>query len=163
VGIFTVFNLLYFTNSIPPIPLALKSAGVYHSILRDLEGSYVGQAEQTSWQERFSLRTSVYHHKANEPIYFYSAIFAPIELTQPIYHEWQYFDKAQDEWVTSTRVTFPIVGGRERGYRAYSTKTAISPGRWRVLVATGRGQLLGRTTFVVEFVETPISLEERVL
>src|SRR3989338_9451002 len=31
-GIFTLVNLLYFTNLIPPIPLSLKDAGVYHSI-----------------------------------------------------------------------------------------------------------------------------------
>ena len=32
--IYALFNVLYFTNLIPPIPLSLKSAGVYHGINR---------------------------------------------------------------------------------------------------------------------------------
>src|SRR3989344_3354966 len=33
VGLFLLINLLYFANLIPPIPLALKEAGVYHQII----------------------------------------------------------------------------------------------------------------------------------
>jgi hypothetical protein len=162
-GIFALFNLLYFTNSIPPIPLALRSADVYHSVLRDAEGSYVGQTEKASWYERHIAFSPPYHYGSNESVYFYSAVFAPTALKTPIYHEWQYFDETKGEWLTSMRVSFPIFGGRENGYRGYSTKSAIAPGRWRVLVKTERGALLGKTAFTVVAVSSSVFLEEKVL
>src|SRR3989338_4208693 len=38
--IFGAVNLLYFTRLIPPIPLSLKDAGVYHSIDKNSDGNY---------------------------------------------------------------------------------------------------------------------------
>jgi hypothetical protein len=162
-GIFVLLNILYFTNSIPPIPLALKSAGVYHSVFRDVAGDYVGQAESASWYERYISFSPLYHYAANETVYFYSAVFAPTALKTPIYHEWQYFDETKSEWVTSMRVSFPIFGGRESGYRGYSTKSAVVSGRWRVLVKTERGALLGKTAFTVIPTSAPVFLEEKIL
>lgn len=162
-GIFLLLNVLYFTNSIPPIPLALRSADIYHLVTRDAAGNYMGRAEVSSWYERYIAFSPPYHYVANESIYFYSAVFAPTALNAPIYHEWQYFHETEDTWVTTMRVSFPIVGGRENGYRGYSTKSAIEPGRWRVLVKTERGQLLGKTAFTVVSAPVPVFLKERVL
>jgi len=46
-------------------------------------------------------------------------------------------------------VKFPIVGGREGGYRAYSVKSQPASGRWRVDIETAEGQLIGRVPFSV--------------
>jgi hypothetical protein len=162
-GIFLLLNVLYFTNSIPPIPLALRSAGVYHSLHRDTAGNYVVQAESASWYERYIAFSPLYHYAANDSVYFYSAVFAPTALSAPIYHEWQYFDETKSVWVTSMRVSFPIFGGRENGYRSYSTKSSITPGQWRILVKTERGQLLGKTALTIVLTTVPVSLEEKVL
>jgi hypothetical protein len=162
-GIFTLLNVLYFTNSIPPIPLALRSAGVYHSVTRDTEGNYVGLSERASWYERYIAFSPPYRYTPTEPVYFYSAVFAPTALTAPIYHEWQYYDETKGAWTTTMRVSFPIFGGRENGYRGYSTKSAITPGRWRVLVKTERGQLIGKTAFTIVPASAPVYLEEKVL
>jgi hypothetical protein len=162
-GIFLLLNVLYFTNSIPPIPLALRSAGVYHSLHRDTAGNYVVQAESASWYERYIAFSPLYHYAANDSVYFYSAVFAPTALSAPIYHEWQYFDETKSVWVTSMRVSFPIFGGRESGYRGYSTKSAVVSGRWRVLVKTERGALLGKTAFTVIPTSAPVFLEEKIL
>src|SRR5581483_775441 len=48
VGIFALVNILYLTNLIPPIPLSLKDAGVYHSLKRQ-GGNYVALAEVSDW------------------------------------------------------------------------------------------------------------------
>ena len=39
-SIFLIINILYFTNIIPPIPLALKDAVIYHFVCRTASGGY---------------------------------------------------------------------------------------------------------------------------
>ena len=34
-GVLAVINLFYFTNVLPPLPLALSYAGVFHSVVKD--------------------------------------------------------------------------------------------------------------------------------
>ena len=162
-GIFLCLNLLYATRSIPPVPLVLVSADIYHGITKIPDGSYVAQDEERTWYERHVALSPRYHFSPDESVFFYSAVFAPAEFAVPIYHEWQYRDEANGEWVESTRVPFSIYGGRGGGYRGYSIKNTLTPGRWRVLVKTGSGQLLGQHAFTfVSTANTPL-LKEKTL
>jgi hypothetical protein len=43
-----------------------------------------------------------------------------------------------------------IAGGREAGYRGYTTKSKLDPGEWRVDVETKDGRVIGRIGFHVE-------------
>lgn len=145
-GIFIAMNVLYFTNILPPIPLSLKDAQVAHAVER--RGSeYVIVREEARWYDVFDPRDEI-HVGANDPVSFFSSVFAPTDIDTDITHVWQY--KRGDEWVTATRITFPIVGGRDGGYRGWSTKRNIFPGTWRVAVQNDRGQQLGRVTFEVK-------------
>ena len=94
------------------------------------------------------------------PIFFFSAISAPTALNTSITHEWQYRDEQNGAWKTSAEIHFPIAGGRDGGYRAYSQKDSITPGRWRVNVLTKDGQSLGSYTFTVVAENTEASLRE---
>ena len=145
--IFVSINILYFTNLIPPIPLSLKDIDVYHFVSRDTEGNYLVTEEKKRWADYFRLHEEV-HWSEGEPLYVYSAIFSPGSLNTDIVHEWQYKNEG-GEWITSTRIPIFISGGREGGFRTYSTKYNLSPGLWRVDVETPRGQLLGRKTFEI--------------
>ncbi len=161
-GILIIFNVLYFTNAIPPLPLALKDAGIYHSVKRESTGNYTLLVESVAWYEAYLPFNTRFHTKAGggESAYAYSAIFAPSGLSTIILHEWQRYDTATEEWVTTDTLRFPIVGGRDGGYRGYSIKTGITPGKWRVNVITQYGQLIGRISFTVIDVPAPPLLEE---
>src|SRR3989344_8720425 len=50
-AIFLIFSALYFTNAIPPLPLAQKDAGVYHHIER-VDGEYHALYEPTTWYRK---------------------------------------------------------------------------------------------------------------
>ena len=145
-AIFVVFNILYFTNAIPPLPLALKDAGVYHGVTRLPNGSYQLLAEPVPWYEAYLRYNTAFHRASGSTAYAYSAIFAPSGLSTIILHEWQRYD-AEAGWVTTDTLRFPILGGRDGGYRGYSIKTGITPGKWRVNVITQYGQLIGRISF----------------
>lgn len=164
-GVATVFilmNLLYFTNVIPPIPLSLKATGVYHSLVSTKSGDYQVRAEPASWLNYFD-RYPVFHRLAGEPVYVFNAIFSPTSFDMQIIHQWQYYDEVKKDWFDSSKVTLPIEGGREGGYRTYSFKQAVTPGLWRVRVMTVSGQVLGTVRFEVERATTASDLVDKIL
>jgi hypothetical protein len=158
--IFVVFNILYFTNAIPPLPLALKEAGVYHSVVREGD-EYVLTAEPVPWYKRYLLYNTEFHRLRGESAHVFTAIYAPSRLKTGVVHEWQR-KSAEGEWITESSIPFAISGGREKGYRAYSSKSSLSEGSWRVNVLTQSGQVIGRVSFtVVNASSTPELVEVR--
>ncbi len=160
-AIAVVFNILYFTNAIPPLPLALRDAGVYHSISRTQEG-YELTYEPLLWWEQYLRYNTVFHQTPGEPIYVWSAIFAPTNLTTTILHEWQKYDETEGKWVITNSFSYPIVGGRDGGYRGYSVKGDVTPGEWRVRVLTRYGQVIGQVSFTVVRSETAPELSTKI-
>ena len=146
-GIFALMNVGYFLNVIPPIPLSLRDAGIYADIAR-VNGDYVLTGQEESWIDRI-LPGQTLTVTANQPLYAFTAIFAPGALSTKIVHKWQHYDATIKRWVTDDALSFSIVGGRDEGYRGYSRKSHVDEGKWRVSVETPRGQVLGRIGFRV--------------
>lgn len=149
-GIFLVFSGFYFLNVIPPVPLSLKEIGIYHSLAKDSSGNYRGSYEAAPWYVFWRDTSDRYTIIPGESAYCFSAVFAPSELTAPIYHRWEYYNEPTRHWLTIARVAFPITGGRAEGYRGFSTKTKLAVGAWRCSVETAGGQLIGRITFDIQ-------------
>jgi hypothetical protein len=152
--LFLLFNVLYFAGAIPPLPLSLKDAGVYHSIQRAQDGSYLLSGEPLPWYEQYLRYNTTLHVAPGESAYVYSAVFAPSGLSTIILHQWQRYDETLKAWVTTDTLRFSIQGGRDGGFRGYSIKAGITPGSWRVNVITQYGQLIGRIAFTVADVGT---------
>jgi len=146
VGVFVMMNFFYVSDLIPPIPLALKESGVYKSVVRTNDNYAFSSFESDfAW---LSLKQE-YDIPKGSSVSFYSSIYAPIKFEQFITHEWQK-KNSDNKWTTVSRVRFPIYGGRESGYRGYSTSSQVTKGEWRVLVKINSGQILGGETFLVK-------------
>ncbi len=156
-GISLLLILLYFARIIPPIPLILVERAIVHDLVRTTEGAYVAMIEPRPWWNDLFRPTPTEHFEEGEPVYFFSAVSAPTELSAPLVHQWQYRDKKTGEWVNDLRITFPVVGGRDLGYRAYSQKFTATKGKWRVLVTTKEGHTLGIHRFDITH-ESPSAL-----
>jgi hypothetical protein len=139
-------DLCYFAGILPPLPLTLAKAGVYHSVTKTGE-VYQALAEPNSLLGAAG-KQPVMHVASGESLSVYSAVFAPIQLRTNIVHIWQRYDENAG-WQTQSVVRFPITGGRDGGYRGYSTKSLPARGRWRVDIATAEGLLIGRVGFSV--------------
>lgn len=137
---------LYFLNVIPPIPLSIRDAGIYHDLKRS-GGDYALLGEDETLLDAFVPGQTLGADEDGR-LYAYTAIFAPPGLSAIIVHRWERFDDAKDDWALRSRHSFPITGGRDAGYRGYSYASA-TPGRWRVTVETERGQVLGRLLFTL--------------
>ena len=161
IGIFVLLQVLYFTNIIPPVPLALKEKGVYHQVYRQGDG-YIGLTEKKSLLEKLILGKTI-HFREGESLTMYSAVFAPNGLKTDVAHVWEHFDTRTNTWVSLGRIPFSIAGGRNDGFRWYSEKSNIFEGKWRVRVVTKRGQSLGRVEFTLKKVVGEIKLETKEL
>jgi hypothetical protein len=146
--IYIIFNLLYFTNLIPPVPLSLKEAGVYHHVSR-VNGTYKLKFEKGNWYNFFKDSDDEFHRSTGDTVFCYASVFAPTDLNTSIYHHWQMYNDAQDKWISTDRSNYAIAGGRDGGYRGYTFKKNVSPGLWRIDVETEREQLLGRISFEI--------------
>ncbi len=145
-SIFILVNLLYFTDLIPPIPLSLKDAGVYHRIEKTQEGNYLVAYENQGWSKYFEMYPD-FHEVAGKPIYIFSAIFSPKNLNITILHEWQKYDVVNKKWLTERTISLPVVGGRDGGFRTYSLRSNLEAGKWRVNIKTEQGQNIGHVRF----------------
>lgn len=149
--IFLTMNVFYFSNVIPPVPLTLRDSEVAHSVER-VDGEYVLKLEKSSFWQRLMGDKRI-HITEGSRVYFFSSVLAPVWLGTDVVHHWQYYDPMGGRWVSKSEVRFPIVGGRDEGYRGYSFSDGVFPGRWRVLVETPRGQVIGKDSFYVESVD----------
>jgi len=161
VAVYAVLNVFYFTGVLPPLPLALAESGVYHFVAKSGD-AYSAQDEAQPWYTRFGFEPTL-HMAAGQPLYFYSAVFAPIRLSTDIVHRWQHYDTARKSWRTVSKVTFAINGGRDGGYRGYTVTHHVTAGDWRVDVDTADGHVIGRVNFAVEMVPAKVAAPEQVL
>lgn len=163
IGVLAVLlNGAYFLNLIPPLPLSIKNAGVYHYVIKDADGTYKLLGEQEAWYQAFLPEGLIFHKAEGESAYLFSAVFAPSGLTTTILHQWQYYDETKKAWTTVNTVSFPIYGGRDGGYRGYTLTSNLAEGKWRVNVITQYGQLIGRVPFTVVDVDSPVALDTTV-
>lgn len=155
--VFCTLTTFYAQGWMPPVPLALRHAGVYHEAERARDPGSGALAyrlvyEKPAWW-RFGRESARMVRRApGEPVYCFTAIFAPTDLKKRVVHEWARWDEASEAWQVIDRLAWrrPLVGGRDGGYRGFTLKRNTQPGRWRVEVRTGDERLLGRITFHIE-------------
>ena len=138
----------YFLNWIPPVPLSMKFGGIYREIQR--KGDQFVLTYDRNWYEIWKRSEDPF--QANEPIYCFTAIFAPVALDTTVYHHWYFRSDSGKPFTHADKIPIKISGGREGGYRAYTFKQRLDPGDWRVDVETEDGRLIGRV---------PVRVEER--
>ena len=154
-GVLALVSLFYALNWIPPVPLALRHAGIYRNVA--VQGNayalqYDAPPFYAFWEDP-DLETI--RRTADEPVYCFTAIFAPTALETDVYHQWAFYDASDDTWVETDRIGYDVVGGRDNGYRGYTFKQNIRPGDWRVTVETATGRPIGSVDFEVVTVDAP--------
>ena len=157
--IFLIINLFYFTNIIPPVPLSLKDAGIYHDIERQ-NNKYILRFEKAAWYNPFKNSEDTFQYAPGDTVFCFASVFAPTDLDTKIYHNWQFYNEFAGEWQRSDRMNYKISGGRDGGYRGYTFKRNVAAGLWRVDVETEREQLLGRISFEIILVNNRVSLDQ---
>ncbi len=154
------WNIAYFTNLIPPVPLALKDAGIFHSLVKAPSGRhlYAVTYEPAPWYLPWRTIDGTFRISGGDGAYCYSAVFAPTTISTKLFHRWEYRDPELG-WVARGRTQWSVQGGRDEGYRWYSQKGTLEEGDWRCVVETERGQVLGMERFTVKRGTAPYVVE----
>ncbi len=146
--VLVLINLFYFTNLLPPLPLSSSAAGIYHSVWR-VPGAYLATSEPEPWQVRYLGFSPTMHLFLGDSLSAYSSVFAPTTLRTDIVHRWQRYDEVKKQWIIKASIAYSIAGGRDNGYRGYSSLPITEAGKWRVDVETVDGRVIERLSFTV--------------
>ena len=80
IAITALINAFYFVKILPPLPLVLSDAGIYHSAKRvGYDFQVTGEDEPARWRALFGT-FPVEHIQSGDKLYLYSAVFAPYRL-----------------------------------------------------------------------------------
>jgi len=138
---------LYLLRWIPPVPLALQYAGIYHGVKRT-KGEYELKYERRSRWDIFRRQDKPFHYRPGDRLYCFVRIFAPARFSHEILLNWLTKD-SEGKWVSRDRIPLPIKGGRDAGYRGFAYKARFQPGDWRIDIETQDGRVVGRTEVTV--------------
>lgn len=148
IGIYLLINTFYFLNLIPPVPLALDTGLVAHSIEKQ-NGQYTISYERPEWYKIWRKNREEFVHKPGDDIYVFTSIFAPSNLNKKVAHRWKWFSPYTNKWEVIDDIGFEITGGRDKGFRGYTVKNNVMEGLWKVDVITEEGLVLGIIDFEV--------------
>lgn len=149
IGLYVLLNFFYAQNLIPPVPISLKSGAIYHHVSRSGE-SYKLIFQKPKWYQFWKNSDDPFYYSEGDTVFCFTAIFAPTELHKNVYHIWQKYYPNKEDWEIADRLGFEITGGRERGWRGYTYKRNVSPGKWRVDLVTGEDLIIGRINFEIK-------------
>lgn len=141
-----LYSLLYFFKVLPPVPLSMKSIGIYHSVKKEGAQYKLGmtRSKWLFWQSG----DQSFHARPGDRIYCFVQIFSPTRFQDQLIVRW-FFKNPKLGWEPRDAVALNIVGGREEGYRGYIAKSNYETGDWRVSVQTNDGREVGRIHFEV--------------
>lgn len=148
IGIYATVNLFYFTNIIPPVPLALDSGMVAHNIIKE-NGDYLVTYERDEPYIFWRDHRLKFIRKPEERVFVFASIFAPTEIKKSISHRWKWYNPTIKNWEVVDNISYEITGGRDEGYRGYTYKDNVKPGLWKVDVITEEELILGIIHFEI--------------
>ncbi len=147
-SIYVIINLFYFFRLIPPVPLALDEGIVAHNVEKKGNRYIVAYEKNESYLFWRSHRTQ-FIFRPKEKVYIFSSVFAPTDLEKSIIHRWKWYNDDTMEWELVEDIGYEITGGRDNGFRGYTYKSNIWPGRWKVEVITTEELVLGVIDFEI--------------
>jgi len=154
-GIQAVLLLAYLLNAIPPVPLSLKSIGVYESVTssKDEKGHKVYELkyQRPDWYEFWRKQDDVFVAPTGSKAFVFVKIFAPTAFQDEVRFAWDYDDPKSGWTQRGSPYATTLSGGNEEGFRTYAFSTMGRPGTYRVRVLTVDDREIGRKSF--EYVE----------
>lgn len=140
-----LFSILYFARVIPPVPLSLSEIGIYHNVERRGD-SFALTSTRPAW--KFWQRgDQLFLARPGDAVYCWAAVFAPANFRERLSVRWVRAEAG--EAAVSDEIPLRIEGGRDGGWRGYTSKANYVPGRWRVEIITSDGRELGRINFEI--------------
>ncbi|MAZ47306.1 MAG: hypothetical protein CME65_02005 [Halobacteriovoraceae bacterium] len=155
IAVLALFILLYWTKVLPPVPLSIKSIGIYHNVIKK-DSEYYVLTEKPVWKF-WHNGDQEFLARPGDKVYVAASVFSPAGFSGKVFL--RFMQESRDGWITSDRIPINILGGRLGGFRGYAYKSNYNPGNWQVRVETATGLEIGRINFEIK--DDPATIEER--
>ncbi len=141
----TVLVVAWVLGIVPPVPLVQRNSIVCTDFTKS-RGEYTCMQQEQPVLARLGVRP-LQVSASGEPVYYLTAVFAPRNIDATVEHRW--YRHVDGSWEQTDDMSFDMTGGRDDGWRFWSRKRSIPPGKWRVETALEGGAVLGTATFEV--------------
>jgi hypothetical protein len=147
-SIYTIINIFYFLNLIPPVPLALDKGIVAYNI-KQVNNDYIVTYDRDDTKIFWREHKLKFLYIPGEKVYVFTSIFAPTDIKKAILHRWKWYNDNTSEWEITDDIGYNITGGRDSGYRGYSFKNNVKEGLWKIEVITEEELVIGVIDFEI--------------
>lgn len=149
VGVQALLVVLFVLHLVPPVPLSVRSLGVWHGVEREAGEFKLSRLPRSRRSDLWRKDERVFLARPGDRVFVFTRIFAPHNFRDQVRVRWARWDPARGAWAESDAIPLRIVGGREEGFGGYAYKQNWSAGDWRVAVETEDGREIGRTRFEI--------------
>jgi hypothetical protein len=136
--------VLYVLKLIPPVPLSVKFADIYHGVAKTADG-YLLTTPRPPWYRFWKKESRPFLARPGDEIYYFLRLYAPARFRHQVRLRWQ--SERGGKFVTTDVVPMSVTGGRAAGFRGFAVKAHFEPGRWRVIAETEDGRAIGSLSF----------------
>ena len=147
IGVQALLLVLFVFRLVPPVPLSVRSLGVWHQVEREGAEFRLSRLPSSRWAELWRKDERVFLARPGDRVFVFTRIFAPHNFRDRVRVRWAKWERGG--WNESDAIPLRIVGGREEGSGGYAYKQNWSPGAWRVAIESEDGREIGRTTFEI--------------
>ena len=154
-GVVGAFLLLYLFALVPPVPLSIQFAGIYHRIER--VGDKYRLSHERPWWKFWQTGDETFLYRPGDKLHAFARIFSPARFEGKVFVRWS-LKRERRGWETWDAIPIKIVGGRDEGFRGVAIKENFTVGEWRLQFETEDEREIGRIHFKVVADE---STEER--
>ena len=149
IGVQVLLLTLFVFHLVPPVPLSVRSLGVWHGVDREGNEFRLSRLPRSRWADLWRKDEGVFLARPGDRVFVFTRIFAPHNFRDQVRVRWARWEPGRDAWAESDAIPLRIVGGREEGFGGYAYKQNWSPGTWRVAIETADGREIGRTRFEI--------------
>jgi Protein of unknown function (DUF2914) len=149
IGVQVLLLVLFLFRLVPPVPLSVRSLGVWHGVEREGAEFKLSRLPRTRLRDLWHPDERVFLARPGDRVFVFTRIFAPHNFRDQVRVRWAKWEPGRGAWNESDAIPLRIVGGREEGFGGYAYKQNWSPGDWRVAIETEDGREIGRTRFEI--------------
>jgi len=150
IGVQALLLGLFVAHLVPPVPLSVRSLGVWHRVEREGTEFKLSRLPRSRWEEPWRKDEQVFLARPGDRVFVFTRVFAPHNFRDQVRVRWARWEPARREWGQSDAIPLRIVGGREEGFGGYAYKQNWTPGEWEVSIETEDGREIGRVRFEIE-------------